>query len=124
PSISVSAEQAQVGDTLRIIIENPQELIEEYGDVDYEFNAIGQFFDVNGTAGFFENTGIEVAENPYTFEYQVPSSIETDAGNLNVEPGAAFRFLGEIILHPNDEENREEIISFWSFVEIVGDTDA
>src|SRR5699024_2772207 len=68
PSISVSAEQAQVGDTLRIIIENPQELIEEYGDVDYEFNAIGQFFDVNGTAGFFENTGIEVAENPYTFE--------------------------------------------------------
>lgn len=118
--------EAEVGETVRLTVENAAEFEAVYGtgEVDFAIDLQGEFQDAENRATRFGNEGIslvEEADNAYTFEFTIPETVTSVSETYDVEPGASFNFYVAITFGSESDLDDVEYIPSGTQIEIVED---
>ncbi len=118
PTITLSAAEVQVGETVTISIDNLGDVLESNATDNYEVNVSG---DVS-TGESFGTFAIAEGGTDSTYDFTIPDSVDTESGEISVGPESRFAFRVSIVLNPDDEVYRETTSDYETIYVVAGET--
>lgn len=100
PEISINTTEARVGDTVRITINNSDEVLDSYAFEDYRIVVNGDV-STGESFGIFGEAGIEQAGDENTYAFTIPESVETESGEIPVGSDSSFTFRATFVINPD-----------------------